>query len=399
MADNNSDKNERHISTSVVIYTILGFLVLVAIVMPILQTRYVYPRFVKLLVESTENDALQLGNYMAKTVLKGYTNGKLHITSEIKTYLDITKKDHNLWKIKVFSNSGEIIYSTSEQEIGNLNKKPYFHDIVAKGKIFTKMVSKDTKSAEDQVITSDVVEIYVPIMKNSDFIGAFELYYNITIRKESMDKLIFRTNYLLYALSFIIIIIALLSLFGFRKSLKERQRFEAKLFEMATTDKLTGICNRGRFVELLQWEIDKFIRYQNNGCVLLLDIDHFKKVNDTYGHQAGDDVLVTLAQTCKDALRASDIFARYGGEEFIAFLPETDRKRAFIVAEKLRQIVESISIQNYERTIHITISIGMTFFKDIEELSLDSVIKQADDALYTAKNRGRNQVVYFQQKA
>lgn len=392
--------NKYHISNSVVFfYTILGFVISVAIVMPMLQSQYVYPRFVSLLIENTEKDALQTGNHMARTVLKGYTNGKLSITDEIKTYLNGATRDHNLWKVKVFSSSGETIYSTSKNDIGRLNKRSYFHDIVAKGKIFTKVVLKNTKSIEDQIVTSDVVETYIPIMKQGDFIGAFELYYNITVRKDAMDNLVSRTSYFLYVLSFIIIVVVLLSAFVFRQSMRERIRYEKELILIATTDKLTGICNRRRFEEILKWEIKKFNRYQNDGCILLLDIDSFKKVNDTYGHQTGDDVLFSVAQTCKYAIRKSDTFARYGGEEFIVFLPGTDREKAFIAAEKLRQAVESTSIQSNKGDIHVTISIGIAYFKDIDDVSLDSVIKQADDCLYTAKNRGRNQVFCLQKNA
>lgn len=394
MNDYSSNKNRYHFSTAVVFYTILGVIILAAIVMPLLQSQYVYPRFVQLLIESTERDAVQTGNHMARTVTKGYTDEKLIITDEIKSYLNGASQDHNLWKIKVFSSSGETIYSTSEKDIGKLNKRSYFHDIVTKGKVFTKVVSKNTKSVEDQMVTSDVVETYIPIMKQDTFIGAFELYYNITVRKDAMDQLVSRTSALLYILSFITIVVVLLSIFGFRQSMKARHRHERELFVMATTDKLTGICNRRRFEDILTGEISRFNRYQNDGCILLLDIDYFKKVNDTYGHQAGDDVLVSIAQICKDALRESDTFARYGGEEFIAFLPETDREKALNVAEKLRRAVESTSTQSSNGDIQVTISIGMTYFKDIEKVSFDSVVKQADDCLYTAKNRGRNQVFY-----
>ncbi len=392
MNNNTCDKNRSPILASVIIHTILWLVIIVAIGMPVFQSHYIYPAFIRQLIENTENEAIRTGNHLERTVLKRYSGVPVHISDEIKADLDNIREDYNLWKIKIFSNSGKVIYS-SEEDIGEINKKSYFHDIVAKGNVYTKVVVKNTKSLEDQIITSDVVETYIPIMRQGDFIGAFEIYYNITVRKDSMDDLISRSNSLIYMLTFIIIIVVLGTMVGFRKSMQKRQQFEEALFEMANTDKLTGTYSRRRFEELLQLEIERFNRYQNNACILLFDIDHFKNVNDTYGHQAGDDVFVALTQICTDTLRKSDILGRYGGDEFIAFLPETDRKKAFRVAERLRRAVDSASIPSSGSTIRVTISIGIAHFKDIDALSIDRVIKQADDSLYSAKNRGRNQVV------
>lgn len=161
---------------------------------------------------------------------------------------------------------------------------------------------------------------------------------------------------------------------------------------MANTDELTGLYNRRGFEEFLQWEFRKGERYHRMASILLLDLDHFKKVNDTYGHLAGDNVLVAVAQKCKSELRKSDILSRYGGEEFIALLPDTNRENALKVAEKMRQAIESTSISTSEGTIYLTISIGVASFGDKDELPIDEVIKYADDSLYSAKRSGRNMV-------
>ena len=205
--------------------------------------------------------------------------------------------------------------------------------------------------------------------------------------------LISRSNSLIYMLTGIIISVVVVTMVGFRKSMQKRQQFEDALFALANTDTLTGTYSRRRFEDLVQLEIERFHRYQRNACILLCDIDHFKTVNDTYGHQAGDDVLVAFAQICTDALRTSDIVGRYGGDEFIVCLPDIDRKNAFSVAERLRLTIDSASIPSRSSTLHVTSSIGIAHFTDIDALSIERVIAQADDALYSAKNRGRNQVV------
>ena len=146
--------------------------------MPVFQSHYIYPRFEKQLLDNTENKVVRMGKHLMRTILKSYSGGKFVISDEIKTYFDNTCKDFNLRKIKIFSNSGETIYSTSDEEFGEINKNTYFHDIVSKGKTYTKVVKKNTKSLENQIVDADVVETYVPIMKGGDFLGAFELYYD-----------------------------------------------------------------------------------------------------------------------------------------------------------------------------------------------------------------------------
>jgi len=388
-----SDRIKYTISTSFIVYTILSLVILATIGMSVFQSQFIYPRFLKQLIDNTENEAIRTGNHLKRIVLEHFSDEQIKISDKTKVSLEIIVTDYDLWKIKIFSNLGEILYSTSDGDIGIFNKKSYFHDIVAKGNTYTKVVAKDGISLEGQKITSDVVETYVPILHQNEFVGAFELYYNITARKKAMDELISRFNNLLYILTLIIIVIVVLVMLGFRKSMQDRKRFEIALFEMANTDKLTGIYNRRRFLELLEIEIDKFNRYKSNPCIMLFDIDHFKNVNDTYGHQVGDEVLVGLAGICKKVLRKTDIFSRYGGEEFILFLPEIDEENALNVAEKLRNTIASTPIPSSEGEISITISIGFTLFKTVDALSMDSLIKQADDALYKAKNRGRNQVV------
>lgn len=382
----------RQSSVSFIIYTILGLVILAAIGMPVLQSEYIYPRFIRLIIETTEREAIRTGRHMMRTVLENYSGGVLVISEDIRTYLDNTSEDYDLWKVKIFSKSGMTLYSTDSKDVGKLNRHAYFHDNVAKGLVYTKVAQKNTKSLEDQIVANDVVETYIPILDKGEFIGAFELYYNITIRKESMDAIIARTNVLLFSLTGIIIIVALGAAIGIRHGMGKRKQYEDSLYSMATRDTLTGLYNRWRFIELLEWEVEKHNRYQKKTSLLMFDIDHFKTVNDTYGHQTGDKVLVAVSETCKQALRESDLLARYGGEEFVALLPETAKADAIGVAEKIRQAVEAMIVPNTAGPIQVTISVGVADFREIETLNLDAAIKLADDCLYHAKFCGRNRV-------
>jgi len=161
----------------------------------------------------------------------------------------------------------------------------------------------------------------------------------------------------------------------------------------ARQDYLTGLNNRGYFMELAEREIKKASRYGHNFTILMLDIDNFKMINDTYGHKAGDRVLVALADIFRKTLRVADIEGRIGGEEFAILLPETDREGAVVVAERLRSSVEDceILLQSSEMPMRFTVSIGVSAPESVN-YNLDALLSQADDALYRAKHTGRNKV-------
>lgn len=165
------------------------------------------------------------------------------------------------------------------------------------------------------------------------------------------------------------------------------------LARLATTDELTGIFNRRHFVDVGRKEIDRCTRYGRRMSLLYIDIDHFKQVNDTWGHSAGDSVLKELAREIAGILRRQDTVARIGGEEFAVILPETEAKKAFAVAESLRLAIEQSKTRVDEKNeIKYTLSIGVATLTGDDD-SLDAMMQRADSALYQAKQSGRNQVV------
>lgn len=174
--------------------------------------------------------------------------------------------------------------------------------------------------------------------------------------------------------------------------LSERHAMELELHRLATTDPLTGTSNRGHLMDRAEEEFQRSKRYQTSLSVLMLDIDHFKNINDKYGHQTGDLALKTIAQTAQTGMRQSDLFGRYGGEEFMAVLTHTDGPSALRVAEHLRKTVSELGIKNGSGPIYLTVSIGVSQARP-EDLFLDEVIQRADEALYVAKQGGRNRVV------
>ena len=171
----------------------------------------------------------------------------------------------------------------------------------------------------------------------------------------------------------------------------ESELANEKLAHLASIDRLTGLYNRGETEAILQKELLKNQASDSTLSAIMLDLDNFKRVNDTYGHLAGDQVLISVAQTLIRSLRPSDMPVRYGGEEFSVFLPGTTTKNAKVIAERIRRNMENMSISLPDGTIlQVTVSIG--FAERIDNDTVASLIDRADKALYHAKQNGRNRV-------
>ncbi len=165
-----------------------------------------------------------------------------------------------------------------------------------------------------------------------------------------------------------------------------------ELQQLAATDPLTGIYNRGEIFRLLAKEMERARRYHQMLCILIIDLDHFKSINDRFGHLAGDHVLVDAASTFANVCRTSDSLGRYGGEEFLLALPNTDADEAAILAERIRNAVNGrqVNVQD-DKVITYTCSIGVGHFEP--QQTLEDLLQVADNALYRAKLEGRNRVV------
>jgi diguanylate cyclase (GGDEF)-like protein len=168
-----------------------------------------------------------------------------------------------------------------------------------------------------------------------------------------------------------------------------------KLNELSITDGLTGLFNHRHFLRELESEYRRALRYRRNLALLLLDIDHFKEVNDRYGHSCGDFVLKNLAGLLKGCLRGADIAARCGGDELAIILPETNKSEASEVAEKLRRQSEKSPFEWDGESFYITCSIGVAALPDLDIDNWQSLLESADKSLYRAKRKGRNSVIVF----
>ena len=180
-----------------------------------------------------------------------------------------------------------------------------------------------------------------------------------------------------------------------KKLQDELRRSNELLLELSNTDHLTGLFNRRYMMKALDKELQRCVRKGGNLSLVMLDIDHFKQVNDDFGHIQGDVALQTVALKLQKELRSYDCAARYGGEEFVAILPDSTLEEALFVADRIRLAVQNTSFSDALSTLNLTISLGVVSFSPQHSTTVDGFIKLADDAMYRAKTGGRNRVEFF----
>lgn len=371
--------------TKIYIYTIiLGVFLLNT--GPIIFKTFIIPTFKDEMITNILDESKRVSSHLSNSI--DFNNLK---TEEINKIMHKELDEFQIEKIHYFAKDGTVIYSTENSKIGTVNENDYYHNIVAKGELFYKIVSKGHKTAEDETITTDVIEIYVPNMKDNKFVSAFELYYDISSEITSFEKistimmtLIISAN--IFGCLFLIIVFYIVS-----KNNLQIKKYQKDLKDLAERDPLTGIYNRRSFFEISSHMDSLKNRNKESMSIAMIDIDNFKKINDTYGHQSGDGVIQLLAGTLINLTRKSDVVARYGGEEFIILFPEANINGAEIVTNKICKEVEKLIL---DVDIKFTVSIGISEFKS--EQNIDEVISEADKALYRAKETGKNRVVKFE---
>jgi PAS domain S-box-containing protein len=205
---------------------------IITLTLPAIVIIYIYPSVITQLTKSSEDEAIRVARHLMFMIIPDKNElTKDSLSAESMNMIKKITEDFKLMKLKIFSKSGETIYSTTPKDIGVINKYRYFHDVVAKGKVYTKVVKKDTKSLEDQTVIADVVETYVPIMKSDAFVGAFEIYYDITVRIESLNKLMSTSFVTLFILAISLMGTIIFILIRAGKNMIRREQIEMTLRE------------------------------------------------------------------------------------------------------------------------------------------------------------------------
>jgi PAS domain S-box-containing protein len=232
---------------------------------------FIYPSFTELLIESTKDDAVRTTRHLASVLLADQselTEESFNLDSLIE--IENLKRDFELMKLQVYSRSGKTLFSTEPKDVGSINREGYFHEIVAKGKAHTEVVPKDTESLEGRIVTADVVETYVPLMSDDKFLGAFEIYYDITERKNQLDVLLSHSTTILFTLTVVLVFAFVIIFFKENKTTTERKRAEVALRE--SEEKLAGILNSIPDM-ILVLDKDLNIKWSNNSAFELLGAD------------------------------------------------------------------------------------------------------------------------------
>jgi diguanylate cyclase (GGDEF)-like protein/PAS domain S-box-containing protein len=265
----------------------------------------------------------------------------------------------------------------SDEEVRKIN----FRDLIIEAKIYTSSGTKDINNLEE-----------LASKREQENIDCWEADYLVK-RKDGNTVWVSDTSYPWYDGNRKVI-----GSVGFLRDINSRVNAEniakSELIKLANTDPLTKLANRRYFFDHLELELKRAHRSGRNVSVLLLDLDHFKNINDTYGHVAGDEILIGVSKSIKSCLRETDIAARLGGEEFGIFLPDTSLTGAYAVAERICSHISKheFNISGVASPIKCTVSIGVSCSSVSQECETNDLYKMADSRLYIAKNTGRNQV-------
>jgi len=214
---------------------ILFVSLVIVIVLCLYDVLFIFPAFTKLLTDDKRDDAIQIARHLSSFLVSQDAELKknllqAHLSEEMEQ-LGKVRDDFDLIKLKFFSKSGEVIFSSDFKDVGDINDNKYFHEIVAKGEVYAEVIQKDTVSLEGQRMPADVVETYVPLMRDKEFLGAFEIYYDITNEKAQLDSLLSHSSMVLFGLAFALLFVISITLFRENKAITERKNIEARLQE------------------------------------------------------------------------------------------------------------------------------------------------------------------------
>lgn len=324
--------------------------------------------------------------------LGGQGDGTMPFDTRLRHFLS----PFNIIKVKIYNTGKQIVYSTDSALIGKVDEKNQRLQNALSGVVDAKMVTKDKASdlTDEPLRDVDVVETYVPILSPAgSVIGSFEVYMNMTgYREQIRHGVILATSFLVLVLSAVFGFSYLL-IHGGTGQLKEAQ---SQLEQIAITDPLTGIHNRGYLVKRGEEEFERVRRCSNPlGCIMI-DLDYFKRINDSKGHFAGDCILKAVAERLHNSLRPYDVVGRFGGEEFMVLLPDTNFEQNVVVATRICDLIRDTPFEMEGEELQVTASLGVSSSSH-SDLSLNDLIKRADEGLYKAKADGRDRVAWVYQ--
>ncbi|WP_455365172.1 diguanylate cyclase, partial [Kaarinaea lacus] len=308
---------------------------------------------------------------------------------------DIRLEDEIVGNLTLGLSTASILQRLESQKFALIKREAFVIFMIALGEflalslIIIRPVSIMSESLNDSVDENGQIVGTVPVISEDEF-GKLARQFNLlsnqlneaNLRLQSKidvaDKQLIQNNRQLVQQS------------------EELQRINEEFRKMSVTDSLTGLHNRRHFEELMKTEMEMSLRHGDVNSVLVIDIDHFKKINDCYGHPGGDAVLKQVAKKLKCNLRKTDILCRVGGEEFVALCKRADKDAALAIAEKMRRDIESKAMRFGDQSISVTISVGIATTNHLNvSQGADELYRQADAAVYHSKDQGRNEITHY----
>jgi diguanylate cyclase (GGDEF)-like protein len=358
---------------------------------PIYTVLFLAPRFEQLLVDNTKDEAIRLASSFSTFVVEGDKElGRGTLPTQLLDRLRSQEGDGQPVKMRIFTPSGEIIYSTEPSEVGRFNKEAYFRQITAKGSGRAEMIPKQARSLENEVVPADVVETYVPITRGGRLLGVFELYHDVSRRRQELNRLVYRSYGTLFMMAIGLLALVLVSSYQAHRSMKERVRAEEQLRLLSLTDDLTGLYNRRGFLALAEQQTRVANRDRKAMMVISADLDGLKKINDTYGHKVGDAAIVETARILEESFRKADLVARMGGDEFALLLTggEADFDIGTLNA-RLQTIVKRHN-EKEDRQYAISISAGFARLDAAGSHTFEEWLHRADTMMYEQKRQKKS---------
>ena len=347
-----------------------------------------WPSFTRVLIEDKKDDALRLARYFSTSLVSETSELKKGaLPARFLSCVNSFNENARYTKLKVYSPAGEIIYSTEPADIGNMNSRSYFHDIKTQGTVRAEVIPRNSASLENEVMTADVVETYVPIMKDDRLMGVFEIYYDISAERRKLAAIIYRSYGILFTIAIGLLASVIVTFIKARKNIEERDHAEEMLRLLSLTDELTGLYNRRGFSTLSEQQFKIANRDRKPLLLVSADLDGLKDINDTFGHAEGDLALVETAAILRECVRKSDIVARIGGDEFVLLLTGGDE--GFDTQKLIDRLEKLMEKHNRKRNREwkIQISIGFARRSPDSGQSLDDLIVRADRMMYEQKKK------------
>lgn len=343
----------------------------------------------------TEVDALLVTSVQGKQTIS--------LVDSARDYLDVRIRDmydpFNIVNVQIINQNRVVIYGSGKGLPHESGKEMQLTDAFSKGITYYRLhkgvTVVDLMGEKREWI--DLAEIVVPLKHQSgQIIGAIAVYSDVTKLTKKYNRQMINS---ILAQTFMLLFLSLISYIVIIRETSELSSAYQKLESMATTDPLTGISNRRQLLERVEQHFAMVKR--SGGAIarpaglgfIMIDVDHFKKINDTFGHLAGDCILQKIAGEIGKTLRQYDVFGRYGGEEFLIVLPHTLPTEAQRIAERIIACIRESVFEWDGKAIRVTLSAGVTWTDTLSE-SLDDVLSKADQLMYEAKQEGRNRVIF-----